>query len=71
VDDSVESVDGVSGVFDGTSGTIRIDEGVASLDDISAAALDLALWSLQSNRPGRRIRTGTGMKGRTRRRPRS
>jgi hypothetical protein len=43
VDDSVESVDGVGGVFDGTSGTIRIDEGVASLDDISAAALDLAL----------------------------
>jgi hypothetical protein len=43
VDDGVESVEGVGGVFDGTAGAVRIDERVAALDDISAAAFNLAL----------------------------
>uniref|UniRef100_A0A182Q063 Uncharacterized protein n=1 Tax=Anopheles farauti TaxID=69004 RepID=A0A182Q063_9DIPT len=43
VDDSVESVVRVSGVFDGTLGAIRINDGVRSLDNISAARLLLGL----------------------------
>jgi len=35
VNDGVESVDGVSGVGNGTDGTIGLDKGVLSLDDIS------------------------------------
>ncbi|KAG8229058.1 hypothetical protein J437_LFUL005691 [Ladona fulva] len=43
VDDSVESVDGVSGVVDGTAGAIGFSQTVRSLDDISIAALVLVL----------------------------
>jgi len=39
VNNSVESVDGVSGVGDGTDGTIGLNEGVLSLNDISVTAL--------------------------------
>jgi len=38
VNDSVESVDGVSGVGDSSDGTVRFDKGVLALDDISVAA---------------------------------
>lgn len=43
VDDSVESVVWVSSVFDSTLGAVWVNEGVASLDDISAAGFVLAL----------------------------
>jgi hypothetical protein len=43
VDYGVESVDGVGGVFNSTSGAVRVDERVAALDDISAAAFNLVL----------------------------
>ena len=43
VDDSVETVVVISGVFDGAAGAIRIHEGVAAVDDVSVAALVLAL----------------------------
>jgi hypothetical protein len=39
VDDSVESVDWVSGVGDSSDGTIGLNKGVLSLDDISVSAL--------------------------------
>jgi len=39
VDDSVKSVDGVSGVGDGSDGTIGLNKGVLSLDNISVSAL--------------------------------
>jgi hypothetical protein len=39
VNDGVESVDWVSGVGNGTDGTIGLDKGVLSLDNISVAAL--------------------------------
>ena len=35
VDDGVESVDGVGGVFDSTDAAVRFDKAVASLDDVS------------------------------------
>ncbi|PSN41656.1 hypothetical protein C0J52_10495, partial [Blattella germanica] len=43
VDDSVESVDGVSGVFDSADGTVGFHKAVASLDNITVTALLLAL----------------------------
>jgi len=43
VDDGVESVDGVSGVLDGTHCAVRLHQAVAALDDVSVAALLLAL----------------------------
>jgi len=43
VDNSVESVDGVSGVLDGSDGTIGLNEAVASLDNISISALLMGL----------------------------
>ncbi|PSN41651.1 hypothetical protein C0J52_10498 [Blattella germanica] len=43
VDDSVESVDGVSGVFDSADGTVGFHKAVASLDNIAVTALVLAL----------------------------
>jgi len=43
VDDGVESVDGVSGVLDGTHCAVRLHQAVAALDDISTAALLLTL----------------------------
>ena len=43
VDDGVESVDGVGGVLHSPLGAVWFDEGVATLDDISAAALVLGL----------------------------
>ncbi|PSN41645.1 hypothetical protein C0J52_10500 [Blattella germanica] len=43
VDDSVESVDGVSGVFDSADGTVGFHKAVASLDNITVTALVLAL----------------------------
>ena len=43
VNDSVESVDCVSGVGDGTDGTIGLNKGVLSLDDISVTGLLSAL----------------------------
>jgi len=39
VNDGVESVDGISGVGNGTDGTIGLDKGVLSLDDISVTGL--------------------------------
>jgi len=39
VDDSVESVDGISGVGDGPHSTIGLNKGVLSLDDISITLL--------------------------------
>jgi hypothetical protein len=39
VNNGVESLDGVSGVGDGTDGTIGLNEGVLSLNDISVAGL--------------------------------
>jgi len=43
VNDGVESVDGVSGVGHGTDGTIGLDKGVLSLDNITVAALLVVL----------------------------
>lgn len=43
VHDSVESVDGISGVLDGTTGAIGLNERIRSLDDISASGLVLVL----------------------------
>ena len=43
VDDGVESVDRVSGVLDGTHCAVRLHQAVAALDDVSTAALLLAL----------------------------
>uniref|UniRef100_A0A182KIK6 Uncharacterized protein n=1 Tax=Anopheles christyi TaxID=43041 RepID=A0A182KIK6_9DIPT len=42
-DDSVESVHIIGGVVDGAHGTVRLDEGVLALHDITVAALDLRL----------------------------
>lgn len=42
-DNSVESVDGISGVVDDTTGAIGFQEAVLSLDDISVAGLVLVL----------------------------
>jgi hypothetical protein len=39
LDDGVESVDIVSGVGDSSDGTVRLDKGVLSLDDISVSGL--------------------------------
>jgi hypothetical protein len=41
--DGIESVNGVSGVLDGTHCAVRLHQAVAALDDISAAALLLSL----------------------------
>ena len=41
--DGVESVVGVSGVLDGTTGAVRLNQTVAALDDVSVAGLVLAL----------------------------
>jgi len=41
VDNSVESVDSISGVGDGTDGTIGLNKGVLSLDDISVTGFVL------------------------------
>jgi len=43
VDNSVESVDWISGVGDGTDGTIGLNKGVLSLDDISVTGLGSGL----------------------------
>jgi hypothetical protein len=43
VDNGVESVDGVSGVLDGPDGTIWLNKGVASLDNITISALLMGL----------------------------
>jgi len=43
LDDSVESVDLVSGVFDNTGGAVRFNKAVLSLDYISVAVLGLGL----------------------------
>jgi hypothetical protein len=43
VHDGVESVDGVSGVLDSTTGAVGLHKTVAALDDVSAAALLLTL----------------------------
>jgi len=43
VDNSVESVDGISGVGDGTNGTIGFNKGVFSLDNISVTGFVLVL----------------------------
>ena len=43
VDDGVESVDWVSGVFDGTASAVRLHQAVAALDDVSIAGLLLSL----------------------------
>jgi hypothetical protein len=43
VHDGVESVDGVSGVLDGTTGAVRLHQAVPALDDVSAAALVMLL----------------------------
>ena len=43
VDDGVESVDRVSGVLDGPHCAVRLHQAVAALDDVSTAALLLAL----------------------------
>jgi hypothetical protein len=43
VDDGVESVDGVGGVFNGTSGTIRVDERVAALYYVTITGFLLVL----------------------------
>jgi hypothetical protein len=37
VDDSVESVDGISGVSDGSNSTVRLNKRVLSLHDISVS----------------------------------
>jgi hypothetical protein len=42
-DDGVESVVGIGGVVDGAGGSVSLDQGVVSLDDISVAGLGLAL----------------------------
>ncbi|KYB29109.1 hypothetical protein TcasGA2_TC030990 [Tribolium castaneum] len=39
VDNSVESVDGVSGVFNSTTGAVGVSEGVAALDNITITGL--------------------------------
>jgi hypothetical protein len=39
VHDGVESADGISGVLDGTTSSVRIHEAVAALDDVSASSL--------------------------------
>lgn len=41
--DGVESVDWISGVVNSTAGTIRVGQGVGTLDNISVAAFNLAL----------------------------
>ncbi|PSN41644.1 hypothetical protein C0J52_10501 [Blattella germanica] len=41
--DGVESVDGVSGVLDGTTGAVRLNKAVAALDDVSVSGLLLSL----------------------------
>jgi hypothetical protein len=41
--DGVEPVDGVSGVFNGTTGSIRVHETISSLDDVSASSLVMFL----------------------------
>ena len=43
VHDGVESVDGVSGVLDDTTGAVRLHQVVAALDDVSVAGLLLSL----------------------------
>jgi len=43
VDDSVESVDRVSGVLDGTASAVGLHQAVAALDDVSVAGLLLSL----------------------------
>jgi hypothetical protein len=43
VDNSVESVDGVGGVVDDAAGSVSLDEGVRSSDNISVAGLVLFL----------------------------
>jgi len=43
VDDSVESIDRVSGVLDGTTSSVRLHQAVAALDDVSVAGLLLSL----------------------------
>ena len=43
MDDGVESVDRVSGVIDGPHCAVRLHQAVAALDDVSTAALLLAL----------------------------
>lgn len=43
VDDSVESVVWVSGVLNGSGGTIGFNQGVGSLDDVSLTGFVLAL----------------------------
>jgi len=43
VDDGVESVDGVSGVLDGTTSAVRLHQAVAALDDVSVAGLVMLL----------------------------
>jgi len=43
VDDGVESVDIVSGVVDGAAGSVSLDQGVRSGDDITVAGLVLLL----------------------------
>ena len=43
MDDGVESVDRVSGVLDGPHCAVRLHQAVPSLDDVSTAALLLAL----------------------------
>lgn len=43
VNDSVETVHWVGGVLDGTDGTVRLDEGVATLNDITVTGFVLAL----------------------------
>jgi hypothetical protein len=41
--DCVESVDGVSGVLDGTTGAVWLHQAVAALDDVSISSLLLSL----------------------------
>jgi len=43
VDDGVESVDGIGGVVDDATGSVSLDQGVRSGDDITVAALVLLL----------------------------
>jgi hypothetical protein len=57
VDNSVESVDGISGVLDGTTGAIGLSQRVRSLDNISVAGFLLVLVvSGQSIGDGVRVR---------------
>lgn len=42
-DDGVESVDGIGAVVDLPSGTVRVQEGVGSSDDVPAAGFDLSV----------------------------